>query len=62
MNAGPAFMLINDGECDQICGTRAEAEREKRDLKNLGCGNVRIKEFPTWAEAEAFEDKLRERF
>lgn len=57
--ATKAYMLLNDGECDQICGSEKEAKREKKDLISLGCENVKIKKFATWAEAEAFEDKLR---
>ncbi len=56
---GPAFMLINDGECDQICGSEAEAKRERKDLISMGCDNVRIKRFENWADAEAFEDKMK---
>ena len=53
------FMLLVDGECDQIVETRELAERTKKDLKKLDCGTIKIKEFPTWQEAHAYEDKLR---
>lgn len=56
--ASPAFMVIVDGRCDQICGTEGEAKREVRDLKKMDCGKVTMKPFATWAEAHAYEDKL----
>lgn len=52
------YMILVDGDCDQIVETRAIAEREKRDLINMGCGPVRIREFPCWEAAEQYEDKL----
>lgn len=57
--ASPAFMVICDGACDQICGTKAEAQREARDLKRMGFEGVKVRAFTTWADAHAYEDKLR---
>lgn len=55
----PCYMLLTTDGCDQIVNTMTEATREKKDLISMGCDRVRIKEFATWAEAEAYEDKLR---
>lgn len=57
----PAFMVICEDECDQICGTKAEAQSEARDLRKMGFENVRVKGFKTWHEAHQYEDELRER-
>lgn len=57
----PAFMVICDGDCDQICGSKAEAQREAKDLKKMGFDKVTVKAFATWAEAHAFEDRLNAR-
>ena len=59
--ARPAFMVLVDGACDQICGSEAEAKREVRDLKKMDCGKVTMKAFATWADAHAYEDKLNAR-
>lgn len=32
-----AFILIVDGSVDQVCETRADAQRERRDLIAMGC-------------------------
>lgn len=53
-----AFVVIADGEIDQICGTLREARREAADLRAMGCV-TRVKQFATWQEAHAFEDKRR---
>ena len=52
------YMVFNDGECDQIVETEAQAKREKRDLEKMGC-YVTLKKFDSWEAAEAYEDKLR---
>lgn len=57
--ASPAFMVICDGQCDQICGTMAEAKREAKDLRGMGFDSVKVKAFDTWADAHAYEDALR---
>jgi hypothetical protein len=55
----PVYMLLVEGDCDQIVETKAIANRERRDLIDLGCDNVKIREFPSWEAAEAYESKLR---
>lgn len=52
------FMVIADGECDQICETRTDANREKNDLTRMGC-EAKVRRFPSWRAAEAYETKLR---
>lgn len=56
----PAFMVICDDCCDQICGSKAEAEREKADLIRMGFErrSVKVKSFATWQEAHAYEDQM----
>ncbi len=65
-NHPAVFMLIADGECDQIVESNIVAQRERKDLIALGCTvRVRVFQRPTlaeaWAAAEAYEDKLRGR-
>ena len=55
----PAWMLIADGEIDQICDSEAEAKREAKDLRDLGC-EVKIKHFTSRALAEQYEDDQKE--
>lgn len=55
----PAFMVICEGQCDQICGTKQEAMREAQDLRQMGFEEVRVKGFKTWQDAHDHEDKLR---
>ena len=55
---GPVFVIIADGDIDQMVETQAIANREKRDLEKMGC-TVKIKKFEDWQQAEAFEDKQR---
>jgi hypothetical protein len=56
--AQPAFVVVCDGAVDQICGSKAEANREAKDLRKMGFDKVTVKSFATWAEAHAFEDKI----
>ncbi|CAB4138773.1 hypothetical protein UFOVP344_45 [uncultured Caudovirales phage] len=55
---GPVFVILADGEIDQMVETQAIANREKRDLEKMGC-TVKIKKFEDWQQAEAFETKKR---
>lgn len=57
--AASVYMILCDGDVDQIVETKAIAEREKKDLIKLGCDNVKIKIFPSWEAAEAYETKKR---
>ena len=57
----PAFMVICDGACDQICSTKREATKEAADLRKMGFEKVQVKSFETWADAHAYEDKLQEK-
>lgn len=52
------YMLIADGEPDQIVETQEIAKREAGELRRLGC-NVRVKPFATWEEAYAYEDRRK---
>lgn len=54
-----AWVIIADEEIDKICGSLADAKRECKDLRAMGCTVKRIA-FGTWAEAEAFADRWRE--
>ena len=49
-------MIIADGTIDQICETKGTANKEKRDLENMGC-TVKIKKFNTWQEADDYQTK-----
>lgn len=46
-------------EVDGIEGTERGARKEVKDLKAMGFDDARFKPFATWAEAEAYEDKVR---
>lgn len=58
------YMILCDGECDQIVDDLLFAKREKADLEKLGC-TVRIRIFRdtnetgAWERAHAYESKLR---
>lgn len=45
-----AYLIIADGMLDQLCETKADADREKRYLKSMGC-RVRITACP-WADQD----------
>lgn len=51
------FAIIADGIFDQVCETKALAEKEKRDLIAMGC-NVKIIKT-TWQESDKLEEKYR---
>jgi hypothetical protein len=51
------YVVIADGAFDQVCETKAQAEKEKRDLVRMGC-EVRIKPVKDWAKVNALEDKM----
>jgi hypothetical protein len=61
-SAPQAFAVLAErpaAEVDQIVGTRREADKEVRDLKKMGFEDAYVKPFATWAEAEAYADKLK---
>lgn len=51
------YCIIADGTFDQVCETKAQADREKRDLERMGC-EVRVRKVADWAAANALEDRL----
>ena len=51
------YVIIADGSFDQVCETKAQAEKERRDLVRMGC-EVRVKAVKDWTAAEALEDKM----
>ncbi len=53
----PVWVIVADGEIDQICETAASAAKEKRDLVRMGC-TVRVKACKDWHEANAFVRKF----
>lgn len=53
------YVITVDGEVDQVGEGKANAAREVKDLKRMDCGKVQVKWFDNWADAEAYEDKLR---
>lgn len=50
------YVLIADGEVDQVCETKRDKDREVRDLRKMGC-HVIAHAFATWDSAQAFIDK-----
>lgn len=58
-NDTAAWVIICDGDVDQICYSKREADKEVKDLGKMGFDNVKAKKFPTWAAAEEYADKKR---
>lgn len=50
------YVIIADGTFDQVVETKADAERERRDLKAMGC-KVQVKPVETWDEVWELETK-----
>lgn len=48
----PCFAIITEDGLDQIVETKAQADKEKKDLTRMGC-TVRVKRFES--EAKAYE-------
>lgn len=53
-----AFLILANGEPDQIVESRTLADREARDLRQMGC-TTRVWGFTSWTEAENAVDWLR---
>jgi len=51
------YVIFVDGDLDQICETKADALREKRDLIQMDCGRVTVKEFPNETAVHAWIEK-----
>lgn len=51
-----AFIILADGEVDQVCENRQTANKEKRDLIAMGC-QVKIITCP-WSEQGELLDVL----
>lgn len=51
------FAVICEGALDQICETRALANKEKRDLDKMGCGKTVVRAFPDETAVYAYFDK-----
>lgn len=54
------YVVIADGSIDIIQTGKVHVDKHVKDLKKMGC-EVKVKSFPTWAAAEAFEDKFNAR-
>lgn len=52
------YVIIADGTFDQVCESKRDMERERKDLKKMGC-TVKVKPVNSWTEAEAIEDRMR---
>jgi len=51
-----AYIIYADGSLDQVCETLADANREKRNLKDMGC-KVRMYAC-AWEDQDSTIDKL----
>lgn len=65
--AKPTAWVITTGqasqytfEVDQIVGSEREARKELKDLKAMGFEDAKVRPFGSWAEAEDFQDRVRE--
>ena len=52
------WVILADGEVDQVVESTKAKQREMRDLRKMGC-NVSVKRFANWADAEAYMDSKR---
>lgn len=52
------YVILCDGDVDQISDCPEATAQEKKDLLDMGF-EVTVKSFHSWEEAEAFEDKKR---
>ena len=52
------YVIIADGTFDQVCEGDSALNREKRDLKKMGC-TVKVKPVSSWDEANRIEAKMR---
>lgn len=53
-----AYVIITDGgTVDQICYSKAEATKEAKDLRAMGC-TVKVKPM-SWSAAEEYADRKR---
>lgn len=59
-NLPEIFVILTDDGVDQIVEGAAIARREVSDLKRMGC-NARSKRFVSWADAEAYQDRIEGR-
>ena len=51
-----AYIIYADGSLDQVCETLADANREKRDLKDMGC---KVGMYTcAWEKQDSMIDKL----
>lgn len=51
------YVVICDSKYDQVCESKAQADKEKADLLKLGCGVVKILACASWQEVEKAEIK-----
>jgi hypothetical protein len=51
------YVIIADGTFDQVCTDKRDMERERRDLKRMGC-TVKVKPVASWQEADAIETRM----
>lgn len=49
------YAIITEDGLDQVCETIADARREAKDLRALGC-TVKTRRFQTWEQLNAAED------
>lgn len=54
-----AYVIMCDGDVDQICYSKREADKEVRDLKKMGFDRVSAKKFDSAWKAEEYADKKR---
>ena len=52
------WVFIADGEVDLVSDSPKDHKGHARDLREMGC-EVKVRKFKTWAEAEAYADKVR---
>ena len=55
------YVILADGEFDQVCETIADARRERKDLKKIGC-TVRVVTCADWSAVDALEQKLANKY
>lgn len=57
----PVWAVIVEGELDATWQTKAQADREAKDLRAMDCGKVTVRGFESEALAYSWADKRRGR-
>ena len=57
MTPEKAYIILVEGDVDQVCETQKDATRETRDLRAMGVGHVRVVVCP-WDDQDEMIERL----